>query len=101
MYNIKVLCFSITLCTVIQKDIKSVQGPVRQYVAALGNVLIHEFINYNNCSAGATPLHLAACFGNTVVMRILLDSGAEEEAVDKRGGDQVNRVSLVAGWPCL
>lgn len=42
-----------------------------------------------NCSAGATPLHLAAYVGNTVVMRLLLDSGADGEAVDQRGGNQV------------
>lgn len=43
---------------------------------------------------GATPLHLAACFGNTVVMRVLLDSGAEEEAVDQRGKTAVHWAAL-------
>lgn len=55
----------------------------------------NQFLRHN-FSAGATPLHLAACLGNTAVMRLLLDGRADGEAVDQRGGNQVEGFCLVS-----
>lgn len=43
---------------------------------------------------GATALHLAACTGNTAVLKLLLDCGADTEAVDQRGKTAVHWAAL-------
>lgn len=43
---------------------------------------------------GATALHLAACTGNTAALKLLLDSGADTEAVDQRGKTAVHWAAL-------
>ncbi len=72
-------------------------GASRQLIRLGGQALVHA----RTLNANDTPLHLAARFGREGTMRLLLENGADIEAVARFGDRAIHKAALSGRLPAI